>query len=106
MFFLASFVGGSNAIFEACLVILLWQVGDARLINHGKDHDGNLCGLENFTHKAFIYWPDLATDVKTNPTLALPKLYGVCVPECPQDGQVHSLVTHAAVNFVQVLTLG
>eukprot|EP00438_Fugacium_kawagutii_P024575 Skav223355 [mRNA] locus=scaffold200:478665:502432:+ [translate_table: standard] len=86
----------------ACLVILLWQVGDARLINHGKDHDGNLCGLENFTHTAFIYWPDLATDVKTNPTLALPKLYGVCVSECPQDGQA---VTGAPTKPEQVCGL-
>lgn len=75
------------------LLSVLWQVGDVRRINHGRDHDGNLCGLKEMEKKPFLFYPDLDTDFKNDPTLS--GRYGVCVSECAQEGQVVEDYGHA-----------
>jgi len=68
------------------LLSILWQVGDIRRIDHGRDHEGNLCGLGDEVKKPFLFYPDLDTDFKKDPTLS--GRYGICVASCPQEGEI------------------
>ena len=70
----------------AILLVFFWQVGDIRRIDHGRDHYGNLCGLGSQASKPFVFYPDLDTDFKKDPTLR--GRYGICVSGCPKVGDV------------------
>ncbi|CAJ1399937.1 unnamed protein product [Effrenium voratum] len=69
----------------AVLVDYLGEKGDLRLIDHGRDHAGDLCGLGSQASRPYAFYPDLETDFKKDPTLR--RHYGVCVDSCPKVGQ-------------------
>lgn len=66
------------------LLVLFGQVGDLRRIDHGRDHDGNLCGLGTEAARAYAFYPDLETDFAKDPSLQ--QRYGICLPGCPAVG--------------------
>eukprot|EP00439_Symbiodinium_sp_Y106_P037205 s3703_g4.t1 len=81
------------------LLVLFSKVGDLRRIDHGRDHDGNLCGLGTQAARAYAFYPDLETDLRTNFGPSRDKLqhaavedpslgqrYGICLPGCPAVG--------------------
>ena len=68
------------------LLAVLWQLGDVRRIDHGRDHEGNLCGLAPQEARPLLFYPDLDTDFKKDPLLQ--GRYGVCVATCPEVGSV------------------
>lgn len=78
------------------LLSVLWQVGDVRRINHGRDHDGNLCGLGEMEKKPFLFYPDLDTDFKNDPTLS-----GMDLLKISEDDVLFLLcLIHVHPNFV------
>ena len=68
------------------LFAVLWQLGDTRRISHGRDHEGDLCGLGTQQARPLLFYPDLDTDIKKDPLLQ--GRYGVCVAACPAVGSV------------------
>eukprot|EP00931_Biecheleriopsis_adriatica_P045100 TRINITY_DN25848_c0_g1_i1.p1 TRINITY_DN25848_c0_g1~~TRINITY_DN25848_c0_g1_i1.p1 ORF type:complete len:731 (-),score=121.37 TRINITY_DN25848_c0_g1_i1:50-2242(-) len=67
-----------------CLVGYSMRVGDLRRVGHGRDHDGNLCGIGAMADRPFSFFPDLERDAVQDPTLQ--KRYGLCVSSCPAPG--------------------
>lgn len=62
------------------------KVSDMRRIDHGHDHDWNLCGISPMEDKPFAFYPDLASDFAKEGSLK--HRYGVCVEQCPPQGDV------------------
>ncbi|CAE7749977.1 slc44a4 [Symbiodinium pilosum] len=69
---------------NAVLLDFFGQVGDLRRIDHGLDHDGNLCGLGSQATRPYAFYPDLDTDFAKDQTLR--QRYGICLEACPAVG--------------------
>ena len=69
-----------------------FQVGDMRRLVRGQDYTGALCGFGSLADQPFVFYPRLAKDLQRYRSMlsaapwAIP-LYGVCVAECPSQGE-------------------
>jgi len=69
---------------NAALLSFFNHVGDTRQIDHGRDHEGNLCGLGAQADRPVVFYPDLETDFAKDQTLR--QRYGICLAACPAVG--------------------
>ena len=75
------------------LATTAFSVGKPERLVKGEDYAGALCGTGELADLPYIYYPQLASDLRSHPDLissapwTLP-LYGVCVASCPGEGDV------------------
>lgn len=73
------------------IAVAAFSVGNMQRLTNGVDYTGAVCGVGDLEERPYVYYPRLAEDLFRYRTMlssapwAVP-LYGLCVAECPVQG--------------------